>query len=114
MLQSERQGSTSEVRTRMYPPIRCGVCDFCGIRDNKQPSETQYLLPHEPTCPYSAIGGMGQLACSYCPDNSDPYEVVKTRLLMIHASPTAPGQIIAVCDSLGCSAAHEKRFKLNK
>ncbi len=113
-LQSERQGRVAEPITRMYPPIRAGVCDFCGIRDNKQKSEIQYLLPHEPSCPYFRQGGLGQLACTYCPDNADPYEVVKNRLLMVHDSPTNPGQLIVVCDSLGCSSAHEKRFKLNR
>ena len=113
MLQSERQGRTTEPVTRMFPPIRGGVCDFCGIRDNKKPPEIQYTLPHEPTCPYSSMGGLGTLACSYCPQNVDPADVVKNRLLMVHESPTSPGRIIAVCDSLQCSSAHEKRFKLN-
>ena len=114
MLHSERQGNVAEPMTRMYPPITGGVCDFCGIMDNKRPSEEQYLLGHVPACPYTSRGGLGQLACSYCPQNVNPTEIIKNRKIQVHDSPTNPQQIIAVCDSLQCSSAHEKRFKLSR
>lgn len=114
MLQSERQGGVSEPITRMFPPIRGGVCDFCGIRDNTKASEIQYTLTHEPTCPYGKMGGIGALECSYCPPTANPYEVVKNRLLMVHESPTNPGRLVVICDSLGCSEMHSKKYQTHR
>ena len=113
MLEFERKGAKSEVYTRRFPDITGGVCDFCGIRNNLLPSEVQYLQPHDPACPYAQRGGIGQIRCSYCPETVNPVDVVKQRRLVVHESPTVPGQLLAVCDSYDCSRKHESRFKLN-
>lgn len=102
----ERQGSTSEPRTRMYPRVIGGTCEFCGVIDNLQPSHMQYRL-----CPH--FKNMGEIQCSYCPDNSDPVEIINRAEIKIHGSPTDPNAVIAVCDSYKCSQAHLKRFKRN-
>ncbi len=103
----ERQGSTSEPMTKLYPAVIAGQCEFHGVMDNKLPAHLQYTL-----CDH--FKGMGQIRCTYCPDSVDPVEVITQRKIMIHGSPTNPNAVIAVCDSLQCSGAHEKRFKLNK
>ncbi len=113
MLQSERQGSTSEVYSKRYPDITGGVCDFCGVINNLLPSEVQYLQTHDPACTYAQAGGVGMLRCAYCPPNADPVEVIRQRRLTVHDSPSAPGKLLAVCDSLTCSDKHIKRFQLN-
>lgn len=111
MLESERQGAKSEIYVKRYPDITGGICEYCGVIDKLQPSEVQYLLPHVNSCPYGAAGGMGQLRCEYCPESIDPEEVVKTRKLVVHASPANPGRLLAVCDSYNCSQKHTDRFK---
>lgn len=106
MTNFERQGSVSEPMTRMYPRVIGGTCEFCGVLDNLQPSEVQYQL-----CPH--FKGMGEIRCSYCPENSDPTEVINRSSIKIHGSPDNPNAVIAVCDSYNCSQAHLKRFKRN-
>lgn len=113
MLQSERQGSQSEVYVRRYPDITGGICDFCGILNNLLPSEVQYMQKHVDGCLYAQAGGLGQLRCTYCPANADPVEVIKQRRLAVHDSPSMPGKLLAVCDSLTCSDKHIKRFQMN-
>ncbi len=113
MPQFERQGSTSEVYTKRYPDITGGVCDFCGVITGLEPSEVQYQITHVANCPYSAIGGVPFIRCSYCPDNVDPVEVIKRARLSVHQHPDHPNQLIAVCDSYNCSQKHLQRFKRN-
>lgn len=103
---SERQGRLSEPMTRMYPRIIGGQCEFCGVMDNQQPSHVQYRI-----CPH--FKAMGELMCTYCPENADPVEITNRASLKIHESPTNPNQVIVVCDSYNCSQAHLKRFKRN-
>lgn len=103
----ERQGGTSEPFTHHYPEVRGGVCEFCGILDRNVESQNQYKL-----CPH--FRGIGQLACSYCPDYKNPEEVTRISKLNIHQHPTYPNQLIVVCDSYECSQKHIARFKINK
>jgi len=105
-IQAERQGRISEPVTRSYPQVIGGTCEFCGVMDNKQPSQMQYRL-----CPH--FREMGELMCTYCPETADPVEVTNRAKLTIHGSPTNPNQVIVVCDSYNCSQAHLKRFKRN-
>lgn len=102
-IQLERQGATSAPVTRMLPRVQGGVCEFCGVVDGNQPSEAQYEL-----CPH--FKGLGVLRCSYCPETSDPIEVIRKGIIKVHEHPDRPGQWIAVCNSLQCSDAHLKRF----
>lgn len=106
MAQFERQGSISEPVTRMYPRVIGGTCEFCGVMDNLQPSEMQYRL-----CPH--FKGVGELRCSYCPEQVDPTQIINERKITIHGHPDKPNELIAVCDSYNCSQAHLKRFKRN-
>ena len=103
----ERQGSRTEPVTRRYPQVRGGVCEFCGILDNKVPSEHQYKL-----CPH--FRNIGQLRCSYCDENRDADDVIGHGVLNIAEHPDNPDKLIVWCDSYNCSRAHEARFKVNK
>lgn len=99
----ERQGAKSTPYTRMKPRVIGGVCAFHGVMDNNQPSEVQYLL-----CP--CFKDVGELRCTYCPETTDPVEVIKKADIKVHEHPDRPGTWIAVCDSYNCSRAHETRF----
>ena len=101
----ERIGAKSAPYTRMKPHVIGGVCEFCGVLDNLQPSENQYLL-----CPH--FKDIGELRCSYCPATADPIEVIKKADMKVHEHPDKPGVWIAVCDSYNCARAHETRFNL--
>jgi hypothetical protein len=103
----ERQGSTSVPYTHHYPQVRGGICEYCGVLDPNVPSQEQYKL-----CPH--FRGIGQLACTYCPDHKDPVEVTRSTTLNIHQHPTDPHSLVVVCGSFECSQAHINRFKLNK
>src|SRR6185503_3146266 len=102
----ERQGSKAESYSYMYPHVIGGVCEFCGIIDNLKPSTEQYKL-----CPHFKT--MGELRCSYCPENANPEEVVYHSDLKIHTHPDNPNKVVVVCDSYNCSQAHLKRFQRN-
>ena len=102
--QVERQGALSVPYTHRYPQVRGGICEFCGVLDPNVPSQYQYKL-----CPH--YRGM-QLRCSYCPETKDPDEVIYHSNLNIADSPDGRS-LIVWCNSYECSAAHEKRFRLN-
>lgn len=99
----ERQGQKSVPMSYMYPRVIGGVCEFCGIVDNKFPSTEQYKL-----CPH--FKSVGELRCSYCPENSNPEDVIYHADLKIHTHPDNPNKLVVVCDSYTCSQAHIKRF----
>lgn len=99
----ERVGQKSVPYTRMKPRVIGGVCEFCGTLDSNQPSEVQYQL-----CPH--FKEIGELRCSYCPENANPVDVIKKADIKVHEHPDRPGTWIAVCDSYNCTLAHEKRF----
>ncbi len=61
----------------------------------------------------SSFKGMGELRCSYCPENANPEEVVYHADLKIHTHPDNPNKVVVVCDSYNCSQAHLKRFQRN-
>ena len=102
----ERAGSKSLPYTRMKPRVIGGICEFCGVVNNSYPSEEQYKL-----CPH--FKDIGELRCSYCPDNADPIEILKKADIKVHEHPDRPGTWIAVCDSYNCVKAHENRFVRN-
>ena len=102
----ERQGNVSTVYTRMKPRVIGGVCEFCGVIDAGQPSEVQYQL-----CPH--FKDIGELRCSYCPENADPIDEIKKGNIKVHEHPDKPGTWIAVCDSYNCEKKHEQRFVRN-
>ena len=103
----ERQGSRSEPYTRRYPQVRGGICEFCGVLDNKVPSEFQYQL-----CPH--FRGIGELRCSYCDESVDPTQVVIHAVLNIAEHPDDSNKLIVWCNSYECSRKHETRFKRNR
>lgn len=99
----ERQGSKSEPYTQRFPRVFGGLCEYCGVIDSNQPSQYQYRL-----CPH--FRGM-QLRCSYCPENSDPEEVIGHHTMNVAGHPSDPNMIIAWCDSYECSRKHIARFQ---
>ncbi len=102
----ERVGTQSLPVTRMKPIVTGGICEHCGVLDATQPSQVQYQL-----CPH--FKDIGELRCSYCPDNVDPMEVIRRAKMKVHEHPDKPGVWIALCDSYNCTLAHEKRFVRN-
>lgn len=101
----ERQGSRSEPYTRRFPRILGGICEYCGVMDGNTPSQFQYKL-----C--SHYRGM-QARCSYCPETSDPDEVIRTADLNVAEHPDKPNTMIMWCNRYECSKAHETRFRRN-
>ncbi len=99
----ERQGSQSEPYVHHFPQVRGGICEFCGVLDVNVPSQYQYKL-----CPH--YRGM-QLACSYCPGEKDPDEVVRQSKLEIVRHPDKDWEMIVVCSAYTCEQKHQKRFQ---
>ena len=109
--QMERQGGKTVPYTKMYPLVRGGLCDWCGVLDKNQPSTYQYKL-----CPH--FRGMGDIECSYCDQTKDPIEVIRHSVMKIHDHPYDKDQfgrpnIVVVCDSYDCSTKHRARFDVN-
>lgn len=101
----ERQGESTMPYVRHFPQVRGGICEFCGIQDNYQPSHVQYKL-----CPH--YRGM-QLACSYCDATKSPDDVIGHSVLNITDHPDRPGKLVVCCDSYECTRKHQDRFKVS-
>lgn len=106
MGQIERQGSVSVPFTKMRPHIIAGVCEFCGVINNLLPPTEQYKL-----CPH--FKDLGEVRCSYCPETSDPVEVLSKADIKVHEHPDKAGVYVVVCDRYECAKAHQERFKRN-
>jgi hypothetical protein len=102
----ERRGGETVPYVHRYPEVRGGVCEWCGILNDKRPSIEQYRL-----C--SHFNKMGDLACSYCPMERDPNEVIRSHTLNIYDSPYNPGEVVVVCDDYDCVRKHRARFKVS-
>ena len=102
----ERQGVQAVPFTRRYPQVRGGICEWCGVMDNKIPSQFQYKL-----CPH--FRGM-ELRCSYCDEAKDPDEVIGHATLNVAEHPDNPDKLVVWCNSYTCSGKHEARFDTSK
>ena len=103
----ERQGVRTEAYTRRLPQIRGGICEFCGVMDNKVPSQFQYQL-----CPH--FRGLGEMRCSYCDETQNPVDVILHAVLNIAEHPDKPNELVVWCNSYKCSGKHETRFRVNR
>jgi len=98
----ERQGGLPSPTSRRFPQVRGGICEYCGVIDQNQPSQYQYKL-----CPH--YRGL-QLQCSYCPNEKDPDEIILHAVLNVAEHPDRPGVLITWCDSYECSKKHWKKW----
>ncbi len=101
----ERQGDIGAPSSVRHPQVRGGICEYCGVLDNNQPSQSQYKM-----CPH--YRGM-QLRCSYCPPQKDADDVIGHTTLNIADDPYNSDVLIVWCDSTECSGKHIKRFTVN-
>ena len=104
-MEVERIGGASSGTTFIYPEVRGGVCEFCGIIDGNYPSNYQYKL-----CQH--YRGK-QLACSYCPSEKDVDDVITHARLRILQHPDNAKKLVICCDAFDCKKAHEKRWKVS-
>lgn len=110
--ETERQGDLTVPYTRIYPQVRGGQCEYCGVLDNTLPATEQYKL-----CPH--YRNMGAIRCSYCDASRDPNEVMRMAVMNVHDHPyekDAYGRpkLVVVCDRYECSNKHLARFGVNK
>lgn len=108
--QTERTGGRAVPHTRMYPMVRGGLCDKCGVVDPNMDSQDQYKL-----CEH--FRGMN-LECSYCDPTKDPREVTRISVLKVHDHPYDKDEIgrpklVVVCDSYECATKHQNRFTVS-
>lgn len=104
--QIERQGSVNSPIVGVYPTIRAGICDRCGVIDQNYESIYQYKL-----CEH--YRGK-QMMCSYCPSTTNPDEVISYSIMQVFDSPDDPTQLVVVCNSTACLDLHYKRFQKNR
>lgn len=103
--QIERKGSGTSPVVDVYPTVRAGICDRCGVLDQNVDSVHQYKL-----C--SHYRGK-QLMCSYCPSTTNPDEVIQRSIMQVFGSPTNPNELVVVCNTTTCQDKHFKRFQAN-
>lgn len=103
----ERQGIRTEPYTRRLPQIRGGVCEFCGVLDKFVPAQFQWKL-----CPH--FRGIEEMRCSYCDEAVNPTDVLLKGIMNVAEHPDNPSKLVVWCNSYKCSAAHEKRFRVNR
>lgn len=113
--QNERRGGMTVPYTKMYPLIKGGQCDFCGVMDRNQPAIYQYkLCPH-----FRGIVPQEGLECSYCDPTKDPNEVIRYSVMKVHDHPYDKDELgrpklVTVCDSYECSTKHGNRFDASR
>lgn len=105
MKQVERMGDIGAPYSRRYPRVIGGICEFCGVMDNRYPSEFQYKM-----CPH--FRGM-QLRCSYCPASKNPDDVINHSQMNIAEHPDNPDKLVVWCNSYECSKKHTERFQVS-
>lgn len=101
----ERQGAVSSPIVSFYPIVRAGVCDRCGVIDPNVEGRFQYKL-----CEH--YRGM-QLACSYCPNNTNDDEVISRAIMQVFDHPQNKSELVVVCDTSACLDKHYQRFQTN-
>lgn len=94
-------GATAPV-SRVFPEIRGGVCEHCGILDAYQPAQYQYKL-----CPH--YRGM-DMKCMFCPIHADHDEVLRRSKLIVREHPYRPGELVTLCGAFECQQKFEKMF----
>ena len=102
----ERLGGQTVAVSTMWPLIRGGICEFCGVVDQNQPSEVQYTL-----CPH--FKAIGDIECSYCDATVNPVDTLRKAVIKVHQSPNNPEQLVVVCDKYTCTNKHLARFQVN-
>lgn len=105
----ERHAGGTTPLVHHYPEIRSGVCEWCGIINDKLPSTEQYKL-----CPHFNFLRGGELKCSYCPMERDQHEVVRLHKLNVYDSPFNSTELVIVCDDYECTRKHQARFTSNR
>lgn len=103
-MEVERVGGLSSGVTVVFPQVRGGICDWCGVLDPNTPSQFQYKL-----CPH--YRGK-QLACSYCPSTKDVDDVIYHSNMRVLQHPDNPRKLIVHCDSYECKKKHEERWQI--
>lgn len=95
-------------RTRVYPRVYGGICEWCGVLDPNRDSQDQYkLCPH-----YRGIS----LECNYCDNTKDQREVTRISKLYVYDHPTQKGAdgmpaLAVVCDSFLCTSAFNAEYR---
>ncbi len=102
----ERQGADTVPVSRVFPRVRGGQCEYCGVVDSRQPGHLQYKL-----CGH--YRGM-ELKCVYCPAEKDQVEILRISILNVREHPYQPGTLIAWCNATECGRKHIERFKISR
>lgn len=102
-MEVERIGGQSSGMANMFPGVRGGICEKCGVLNPNVPSQQQYKL-----CGH--YRGK-QLACSYCPASKDVDDVIAHSVLRIMQHPQYPNKLLVHCDSYECLKKHSEKWK---
>lgn len=111
--ETERREGRVALYSRYYPRISGGICEKCGVVDDKQPSIYQYKLCEH----FRPLLGGNNLECSYCDSSKDPSEVMRVSNIFVYDHPYKKDSIGrpvlgAVCDSYNCKTRYNEEFKL--
>lgn len=104
-MQLERVSGLSSGVTFVFPEVRGGVCEFCGVIDGNYPSEMQYKM-----CPH--YRGK-QLLCSYCPAEKNQDEIIRNSIMRVLQHPDKANTLIVHCNSYECKKKHEEKWKVS-
>lgn len=102
-----RKGGVMGHTTRVYPRVKGGICDFCGILDPQTDSQDQYKL-----CPH--YRGMS-LECNYCDPTKDQREITRISDLYVYDHPydkdsLGRPRIAVVCNSFTCTSKFNAEY----
>lgn len=97
-------GESLGLHSRRFPDIRGGVCEECGVIDNRQPGAVQYKL-----CKHYKDRDM---RCSFCKDTADHDEVIRMSTLLVKEDPYVPNQLVTLCGSYECTRKFESKYHI--
>lgn len=94
-------------RTRVYPKVVGGICEWCGVLDPNRDSQDQYKLCQH----YRGL----TLECNYCDPTKDQREVARISKLYIFDHKSQKGDdglpaLAVVCDSFTCNSAFRAEY----
>jgi hypothetical protein len=105
--ETEKKGGVTQQFTRVYPRVKGGTCEKCGVIDKNAPAEYQYKLCEH----YRGLN----LECSYCEASKDQKEVTRISDFYVYDHPAKRDSfgrpvLGVVCDSFTCQNSFNVEF----
>jgi len=100
-----RPGEANVPHSRIFPRIKGGTCEECGVIDPNYPGSVQYKF-----CKHYKGRDM---RCVFCKDTADHEDVVRMSDMKVFEDPYNPGTLVTLCGSYECTRKFEQKYHIN-